>query len=407
MTRPWSGAVESSREPADKLVVLNRIRTLFSKRERRRLAPILVALLFFLAACMISVDFFASQLKGREPASVISTSSPKSLEESEFAWNSAKSQNEEPSSLPVATARDSQETVVADNGPDGEGQIGRVDSQLPAVTPWPASNGRARRSINSEPLPEADVEDVGYIRGRKRALPEFSYEGPQEDLKISLTGSTWKGGPQVLPDPMFVNQLREKGNLDIRGGGWMVVDVVHSKITPVELFKAPPKSGASRMIEAKYVDGRDVVNPTETGFPIVRGIPGMLAGGIEVFENPACLVRYSNSMEEETCDLVLRGTRFRFKFVPPAVDPEKPTPDFIFTDVMLETGRDRWTKIISFNESFHPIGDVNRDGAPDFYVRSVTSHDESGVLTLLLSTSTSGDTAQTTYKPYNVRFKSR
>lgn len=387
--------------------MLNRIRSLFSKRERRRWAPILVALLFFLAACMISIDFFASQLKAREPASFTLVTPSKSLEESDFAWNSANSQNDDESSPAASTAPDSQELVIADNGPDGQGEISRVDSQLPNAESWPESNGRAKRSINSEPLPETETDDIGYARGRKRALPEFSYEGPNEDLKISLTGSSWKGGPQVLPDPMFVNQLREKGSLDIRGGGWVVVDVVHSKITPVELFKAAPKPGVARMIEAKYTDGRDVVSPTETGFAIVRGIPGMQAGGIEVFENPPCLVRYSNSTEEETCDLVLRGTRYRFKFVPPAVDPEKPTPDFIFTDVMLETGRGQWVKIMSFNESFHPIGDVNRDGAPDFYVRSVTAHDESGLLTLLLSNSTSGEFAQTSYKPYNVRFKSR
>lgn len=352
----------------------------------------LVALLFFFTACFISVDFFISQIKNRAPASLavsISENPESSLEENSLETSQEEAQNFADSSLAK-----------------GSFDVERENSELPQATDGPEAGTKVRRSVSGESLPEMESEEIGYVRGRKRALPEFSYEREPESLKISLTGSTWKGGPQVLPDPMFVSQLREKGTPDIRGGGWVVVDVVQSKITPVELFKAPARRGANRMIEAKYIDGRSVVNPSETGFPIVRGVPGMQAGDIEVFENPPCLVRYSNSLEEENCDLVLRGSRFRFKFVPPKVDPEAPTPDFIFTEVLLETGRGRWTKIISFNESFHPIGDVNRDGAPDFYVRSVTAHDESGILTLLLSHSTSGNFAETKYWPYSVRFKS-
>ena len=306
-----------------------------------------------------------------------------------------------------------QDSGEASNGTGStESDIGRVDSTLPEAVPWPEMPERKKRSAKGEQPPEID-EPIVMARGHRRKPAEFNFETPPEDLKISLGPSSWKGGPQILPAPMFVSQLREKGNLDIRGGGWLVVDVVQSKIVPVELFKAPKRVGhSSRVIEAKYTDGRDVVNPTETGFPIIRGVYGMQPGGFEVFENPPCLVRYTTVNEEEICEITLRNSKYRYKFEPPVLAPDAPVPEFIFSSVYLETSRGKWTKIISFNESFHPIGDVNRDGAPDFYVKSVTAADESGTLTLLLSNNhssnqSSDDGVETSYTTHQVRFRSR
>ncbi len=368
-----------------------------SQKSRRRLAPILVAALFFIAACGISVDFFAGQMANRR-AERLAERSPANTS---TALNGGRAIHEEKEPNPSAVSDDVGVSQLASNGKETSSEdLGRMDSTLPEAVPWPEIPERKKRSINSEPLPEVD-EEIAMARGHRRQLPEVSFETPPEDLKISLGPSSWKGGPQILPDPMFVSQLREKGSLDIRGGGWLVVDIAQSKIVPVELFKAPKRAGdLRRVIEAKYVDGRDVVNPTDTGFPIIRGVYGMQPGGFEVFENPPCLVRYTTVNEEEICEVTLRNAKYRYKFSPPVLDPKEPVPDFIFSSVYLETARGQWKKIISFNESFHPIGDVNRDGAPDFYVKSVTAADESGTLTLLLSNQESN------YTPYNVRFRS-
>lgn len=275
-------------------------------------------------------------------------------------------------------------------------------SHLPAAIPWPDMPESRRRKTATGPSVDDFEEPIVMAAPREPATAEFSYESAPEDLKISQEPSLWKGGAQLLPEPMYVSQLDQKKSPDIRGGGWVAIDVAKSEIVPVELFKAPKRQGQSRrVIEAKYVDGR-AVSPTETGFPIVRGMPGLQPGQFHVFENPPCLVRYSGVSEEEVCEITLRGSKIRYKFEPPVIPEGETAPDFIFSNVYVDLGRGRWKKIASFNESFHPIGDANRDGAPDFYVESVTDFDESGSHVLLLSKSNQDEID---YTSYVARFK--
>ncbi|CAN5652218.1 hypothetical protein BH10BDE1_BH10BDE1_26380 [soil metagenome] len=384
------------------------------KPRRRRAGPIVIGILFFLAACGVSLDFLTEQFgeeSSVEQASV-HTVNPK-LNLPTVSANPTEMPSRSLAAPTGASSDGAGERKVAGTadpfiddmsmvGP--ESLTGRSDSTLPLSNPWPNEGHHPRKQAASTNtgIDPAD-EPFEMARGKTRAPAQFDYETAPEDLKISTEPSKWRGVPQVLPSPMYVSQLKEKRSLDIRGGGWVMIDVNKSQITNVELFKAAPKaSGERRVIEAKYADGNAIVNPNSAGFAIVRGVPGLLPGGFEVFENPPCLVRFSNANEEETCDVIVRGNRARFKFTPPVLPAEGPAPDFIFSDVFFETGRGTWKKIISFNESFHPLGDPNRDGYPDFLVESVTGYDESGVQVLLMSYA-HDDIVE--YVPYTTRFK--
>lgn len=285
-----------------------------------------------------------------------------------------------------------------------ESSLDRTNSLLPASSDWPDATHRIRKQAAlADSGGETADESFEMARNQVRAPADFDYETQPEDLKISTDPSKWKGVPQVLPSPMYLSQLTENRTLDIRGGGWVMIDVNKSRIMNVELFRSKAKSvNERRVIEAKYVDGSDVVNPSSAGFAIARGIPGLQPGGFEVFENPPCLVRFSNATKEEVCEVTVRGNKARFKFSPPIIPEEAPTPDFIFTDVYFDLGRGNWKKIVTFNETFHPIGDPNRDGYPDFLVESVTGYDESGDHVLLMSR-VHDDLVD--YVPYSARFK--
>jgi hypothetical protein len=389
------------------------------QKSRRRAGPIIIGILFFLAACGISLDFLAEQFGARrvvDEVAVVPTNSKtggalpgtRSTEGSSLsqdaAVDSVSSSKAESSSGERAVAGQADPFVDDMSMIGPESPIGRSGSSLPSVDPWPMDNRRNRKQgASKDSGGDPADEPFEMARGQKRAPAEFEYEEAPEDLKISTEKSKWKGAPQLLPSPMYVSQLSDKRSLDIRGEGWVVIDVSNSQIKKVELFKSKAKAvNERRVIEAKYVDGSAVLNPSSSGFAIVRGIPNLEPGGFEVFENPPCLVRFSNASDEEFCDVTVRGNRARFKFSPPIVPAEGPQPDFIFTDVFFEVGRGNWKKIISFNESFQPIGDPNRDGYPDFLVESVTGYDESGVHVLLIS-QVQNETVE--YVPYLARFK--
>ncbi len=231
-----------------------------------------------------------------------------------------------------------------------------------------------------------------------------------EDLRFDTNADLWNGNAQLLPNPMFLEQLNGKRSRDIRGGGWLVVDSAKGEIQNVELFKASSNKYTSRQaIEAKVVlsQGGRVLNTVNTGFPVVRGIPGLVSGKYEVAETPQCLVRYSIVMVDEIC-VVQRprasGGAFRFRFEAPLVGPDSEESEFKFTTVYIESPSGEWTEIGSFNESFVPIGDPNRDGVPDFYLESVTESNESGRHDLLISGQV-GDVIQ--FTTYSARFLGR
>lgn len=350
------------------------------KRRKRRWGPIVVGLLFLFAAIGISIDHFANYFR---ELSRYSDRSPSSLEEGSDARSDARTD----------TSFEKQ-------------MIGRTATGLPGFDTMPEGPERRVRNTDTSSITNFE-EPLKMAQPREPAASEISLEAPKEDLKISLDPSTWKGGPQLLPNPLSISSVEGPRRRDIRGGGWVVIDVANSKIEPVELFKNPQRG----VIEARYLDGRNVVNPSATGFPVVRGIPGLNPGGFEVFENPPCVVRYSGVSETEICEVRWKNIKLHFKFEAPVLAPEEPAPDFIFTTVSIDVGpgdlaKARWQPVVSFNESFHPIGDVNRDGYPDFYVESVTAADESGVQHLAVS-SVIGDDRDVTYTLTTTRFRPR
>ena len=340
-------------------------------RSKRRWGPILVALLFLFAAIGISIDHFAnyfreiSRYSDRFPAGTFSAAQKIAVKAYE-----------------ASTSAQFQSTFE------------KAFEPVPKDEPLKSFDASQKRA----PAAAEVLTDVST---------EVSIEAPKEDLKISLDPSTWKGGAQLLPNPLYISSVESPRGRDIRGGGWVVIDVANSKIEPVELFKNPKRG----VIEAKYLDGRKVVNPTTTGFPVVRGVPGLNPGGFEVFENPPCAVRYSGVSETETCEVRWRNSKLHFKFEAPVLNLEEPAQDFIFTTVSIDVGpgdlsRARWEPVVSFNESFHPIGDANRDGYPDFYVESVTGYDESGVQHLVVS-AVSGEDSVVSYSKVTTRFRPR
>lgn len=372
-----------------------------NRASRRRVGPVVVGILFFIAACGISLDFLARQFEiHRHPAPGV-VSPIVALRGAPNAGPRG-APNVAPNIAPtVAVNEDPFADDLSMIGPDSP--IGRSDSSLPFSSPWPT---QVRRTQNpSERASEADPADepIEMARGKVRAPAQFEYEAPPEDLKIDLNPSLWKGAPQLLPSPMYVSQLTERRALDIRGDGWVIIDVNRAQILKVELFKSRAGSiNERRVIEAKYPGGSEVVNPNRAGFVIARGIPRLQPGGFEVFENPDCLTRFSNVRNEEICEVTVRGNKTRFKFKPPVPPAEGPLPDFMLSDVFVDMGKLGWKQITAFNENFYPLGDPNRDGYPDFLVESITGADESGVHILLMSEA--GESG-TDYTPYTARFK--
>jgi hypothetical protein len=247
-------------------------------------------------------------------------------------------------------------------------------------------------------------------RSEKRLPANAEASESVEDLRFDTNVELWNGKAQLLPNPMFIEQLASKRARDVRGGGWMVIDSAKGEIQGVELFKASSKKYTSRQaIEAKIVlsQGSRVLNTVNTGFPIVRGIPGVVQGRYDVAETPQCLVRYAIVMTDEICNVPRprgAGDAFRFRFEAPLVGPDSDDSEFKFTTVYIESSAGQWTEIGSFNESFMPIGDPNRDGVPDFYLESVTESNESGRHDLLISNHV-GDVIQ--YTVYSARFLGR
>lgn len=271
-----------------------------------------------------------------------------------------------------------------------------------------ASNKEHLESIASVTEDSVDQESEQAAENSNPASFE-NVENPEE-LRFDTNQDLWNGTAQLLPNPMFVEQLVSKRARDIRGGGWMAIDSAKGEIQRVELFKASSKKYTSgQAIEAKVVlsqDGR-VLNTVNTGFPIVRGIQGIVQGPFDVPEIPSCLVHYAIVMTDKICDVPRprgAGGALRFRFEAPLVGADSAESDFKFTTVYVESPEGEWTEIGSFNESFTPIGDPNRDGVPDFYLESVTESNERGWHDLLISNQT-GDVIQ--YTVYSAAFLGR
>lgn len=371
------------------------------KKRRRQLGPIIVAVLFLIAACGISADFFANQFvsDATDAATNVATDMANGAVGAVGAVGTAAGH---------VAQNIAREGLATTPNRDPAGDVDR--SKLPFAEPIPGYPDRRDRKTGTAISEDMSQSDLAIVRDRRPAQQDISIETKEEDYRLSLAPSKWKGAPQLLPIPMFVSQLRDKSGRspsaasDIRGKGWMAVDIAKSEIIPVELFRGKQKPGGGQpQIEAKRLDGSEIVSSSNTGFPIVRGVPDLRAGRFEVFENPPCMVRFGGVVDEEACDITLRHSRIRYKFEPPVVPEGTERSEFAMSIVLVDVGRDRWKKIGSFNENFYPIGDANRDGYPDFYAESVTGPNETGVQTLLISRE-HDETID--YIPYSTSFRS-
>lgn len=359
-----------------------------SKRSRRQIGPIIVAIFFLLAACGLSFDFFAEQMLSGESDAFDPT-----------AFTAPPPKRSAPAS--EVNGELNREESGKENS-DANGLDGAIPTAIPSTESLPRFAGpKKRRSAGRLPSSEDEIGDVGIVRDRQYPVPEINLDVKEDSYKINLSRKHWKGNPQLLPSPMFVSQLRENKRGDIRGGGWIAIDIAKSQIIPVELFKG--KSGAHPVIEAKRLDGHEIVTSSNTGFPISRGIPDLLVGPIDVFENPPCLVRFGGVTETEICEVTLKALRIRYKFEPPFVAPDETRSDNALSTVWIDAGLGNWVQIGSFNENFYPLGDANHDGYPDFFSESVTGSDESGVQSLLMS-HLSSDKIE--YLSYETRYRS-
>jgi hypothetical protein len=247
------------------------------------------------------------------------------------------------------------------------------------------------------------------------SIPVWEDGHSLESLKFLSEQEVWDGKAQLLPNPMFVEELTTQRMKALRGAGWLAIDLGRGEVLPVELFKSSSSKYTSRaVVEAKVVekslDGRShVLNTVNTGIPVIRGIDGIAAGKYEVPETPSCLVRYGNVRKEEHCLVVGPQTsssvyQLRFRFDPPDSSFSKETPssdrpasdtlssdafldvdEFEFTTVYVQSQPGKWLEIGTFNESFQPIGDPNHDGYPDFYLESLTETSSNGRHDLLIS----------------------
>lgn len=373
-----------------------------------RRAALPMAFLFGFVASWIALDPLGNGAIKEEQEiqrGLASTSNKDHLETlAEKAPSQSEKQNEEGASENAST--------VANNHTEPGGLASVEDSpESSEYVKLPGSDG----------YPEQAAQGlIGRLAAKRKSKDSLQEVAPPtrsianvenvDDLRFDTNSDLWNGKAQLLPNPMFLEQLSNKRARDIRGGGWLVVDSAKGEIHNVELFKASSKKYTSRTaIEAKLVltQGGPVLNTVNTGFPIVRGIPGVVPGPYEVAEVPQCLVRYSIVMTDEICNVPRprgAGAAFRFRFEAPLVGPDSEESEFKFTTVSIESPAGQWLEIGSFNEAFTPIGDPNRDGIPDFYLESVTESNESGRHDLLISNQV-GDAIQ--YVTYSARFLGR
>ncbi|MDX9730180.1 MAG: hypothetical protein RBT63_00280 [Bdellovibrionales bacterium] len=345
--------------------------------ENRRWVVLLFSFLFFVSATTVSVLYLVSTKDIEEFHTESSVDVTTAIPDSDSVM-SREATADMVSSDPMTESMD-----VIESG------LTSASMKSVAAGKQTSQEVKAQTSDTSEQWPELRPErqpDLQMQVGRKLAsVPEV--------LKIDTNGAFWNGAAQLLPNPLYVAQLGRKGFPDIRGGGWMAIDIARSEIVPVELFKAPISSYApARLIEAKYMDGRplEIMNGMNTGFPVFRGLSGLVPGRFEVVENPPCLVRYAGVLEDEICRVRLShpsasigNVQFKFE-APKPVEGVAPS-EYPFSKVYVLSLRGQWREMASFNESFHPIGDPNRDGYPDFYVESVFDDGGNGQHVLLLS----------------------
>lgn len=361
--------------------MLNFRRSEYSTKRRNQAGPVIVAILFLLLACGISIDFFAGRFfnDATEGARAVVGSAVDTAVDSGFAVGNFLGGLAGP------------ETTRADR------------TKLPFAEPLPAYADPVSRARAPSSMPEQEPE-LAIVRDRKPSQQEISLEVKEEEYKLLLSPSKWNGKPQLLPIPMLVSQMEEKRATDIRGAGWVAIDIARAEIIPVELFRGKQKPGGGKpFIEARRLDGREIVSSSNTGFPIVRGVKDLRVGNFQVFENPPCSVRFGGVAENEICDISLRNSKIRYKFEPPALGEYDMRSGLELSNVYVDVGRGNWKQIGSFNENFYPIGDANRDGFPDFYAESVTSDDNSGLQTLLIS-HPHDDTVD--YEAYSAHFRS-
>jgi hypothetical protein len=363
-----------------------------------RRAALPLAFIFGFLASWIALDPLGSGAVKEEQEikrSLVSASNQEHLESIASKETAAQETSSETGLPETETSESSAPSTASDPGPP-EGDAEYV--ALPGAAGYP------------EQAAQGLIGRLAPKRNEKRLPANADAPDSVDDLRFDTNVELWNGKAQLLPNPMFIEQLASKRARDVRGGGWMVIDSAKGEIQGVELFKASSKKYTTRQaIEAKIVlsQGGRVLNTVNTGFPIVRGIPGIVQGRYEVAELPQCLVRYAIVMADETC-VVPRprgaGDSFRFRFEAPLVGPDSDESEFKFTTVYIESPSGQWTEIGSFNESFTPIGDPNRDGVPDFYLESVTESNESGRHDLLISNQR-GDVIQ--YTVYSARFLGR
>lgn len=323
------------------------------------------------------------------------------------------------SNEPVELPEQSNVTANSSSQPASDviGSIGGIDGVSEVGSAHPFDRAYPRPEQETEAETEA-VASSKMTASRKPANVEVWESGDSlQNLKFDDNEPLWSGKAQLLPNPMFVEQLNSKRMKAIRGGGWMAIDLARGEIWPVELFKSTSVNFTSRaVIEAKVVrvaqDGHGrVLNTVNTGIPVVRGIPGVVSGSYEVPETPGCLARYAVVTKEEVCSAPrprsAGGAQIRFRFEPPvasaavsedgSTDPLSEDGDFQFTTVYVETVPGRWLEIGTFNESFTPIGDANRDGYPDFYLESLSETSSGGRHDLLISSPQGEGVVYTTY----------
>ncbi len=346
-------------------------------------------------------DQTASERGAPSDTSQVSSSLASTSESADFSEESSASSSQ-------SLSPSSSEASVSIGGIDGVSEAG---SAHPFDRAFPRSE------------PEPDVRNPVGVRKPANAQV-WESEDSLQNLRFDDNEPLWNGRAQLLPNPMFVEQLTSKRMKAIRGGGWMAIDLARGEVWPVELFKSTSANFTSRaVIEAKVVrvaqDGHGrVLNTVNTGIPVVRGIAGVVPGVYEVPETPACLVRYSVVTKEEVCSAPrprsAGGAQIRFRFEPPvasavvpeggSADPLSEDGDFQFTTVYVESQPGKWLEIGNFNESFTPIGDANRDGYPDFYLESLSDSSSGGRHDLLIS-SPQGDGV--VYTTYSARFIGR
>lgn len=372
-------------------------------RLRRGALPL--AFLFGFLASWIALDPLGTGAvkEEQEIQRGLASASNKEHLESMATLDSTSQTAEESNSLDTSENASAMNDGGPENGPAEYGALPGADGY-----PEQAAQGLIGRLAPNRRQTSEPTESSSKTEKRLPANSESA--GNVEELRFDTNVDLWNGKAQLLPNPMFLEQLASKRARDVRGGGWMVIDSAKGEIQRVELFKASSKTYTSRTaIEAKVVlsQGGRVLNTVNTGFPIVRGIPGIVQGSYEVSETPQCLVRYSIVMTDDVCNVPRArgaGGSFRFRFEAPLVGADSDDSEFKFTTVYVESPEGQWSEIGSFNESFTPIGDPNRDGVPDFYLESVTESNESGRHDLLISNLV-GDVIQ--YTVYSARFLGR